>query len=70
MLKIENVPYRIWNSRGSLVDAKDGKRVMALMGREMKAGRAVQFVQHPPTNPTAPDKLPAVYDTISLHIMD
>lgn len=44
MLKIENVPYRMWNSRGSLADAKDGKRVMALMGarNEGRAGRSVR----------------------------
>ena len=69
MLKIENVPYRIWTKRGALSDARDGKRVMAPMARELKAGRAVDFRQTI-VNKTAPGELPAVYDTISLTVMD
>lgn len=77
MLKMENVPYRKWGSgryKGMLVECPEGKRVMALMHKEMKAGKAIDFRQNPPQTATPPIGsgriLTGVYDTISLTITD
>lgn len=80
MLKMENVPYRKWGSgryKGKLVECPEGKRVMALMGKEMKAGKAIDFSQSHPLNDgideTTGKFIPhpsGVYDTISLTITD
>lgn len=71
MLKFENVPYRRWGMGGynkRLVDAKEGQRVMDLMGKVMKEGKAVDFSMSQPlcVNPTPGE----VYDTISLKVLD
>lgn len=67
MLEIRDVPYRMWTDSG-LVDCREGKKVMALMAREMKAGKAVDFQLSHPINPS---KTPGeVYDTISLTVLD
>lgn len=70
MLEIKDVPFRRWSSRGGLVDTKEGKRVIALMHKEMKAGRAVEFWQHPPINPNGiGDGGDDTYDTVSLRVI-
>lgn len=66
---IKDIPYQRWLSRRNYrVFTKEGKRVMALMGRAIKEGRAVEFWLNPPLNPTF--TAGEVYDTISLTITD
>lgn len=75
MLEIKDVPYRAWNRYGELVETKEGKRVMALMFKEMKAGKAVELFQSQPLTRVPPvgsgtGPVNQTYDTISLTITD
>lgn len=72
MLKFEEVPYRRWANGGKfnrqLTNCKEGRRVMAIMGKMMDEGKAVDFRLNPPLSPEC---IPGeVYDTISLTITD
>lgn len=71
MLEFKDVPYRRWKGR-ALIHTGVGRKVMDIMGKEMKAGRAVEFHQSQPINTHADDtREPArVYDTISVTIRD
>lgn len=73
MLEIKDVPYRRWRN-GQLVETPEGKRVMARMFKEMKAGKAVELFQSQPKTmspePGSRHHVNGVYDTISLTVTD
>lgn len=76
------VAYRKWfvpksGAKPYLRETKAGTSLMKMMGEAIKAGKAVEFTQHPPidggTSPDTGKKIPhksGVYDQISLTITE
>ena len=77
MLEIKNVPFRKWHN-GQLVETREGKKITALMFRELARGKAVEMTQSRPLTPTPglhsgginASFNGEVYDTISLTVTD
>ena len=72
MIKFMDVPFSHYR-KGKLVQTKQSRRVMKVMGKEMKAGKAIDFHQSQPLVAHAPMgkadyRDGTVYDTISLTI--
>lgn len=77
MLEIKDVPFRKWHN-GQLVETAEGKKVRALMYKEMARGKAVELTQSQPlTRIPVPGEIAppkslngTTYDTISLTVTD
>lgn len=70
MIKFENVPYRRWikkDDKCRLYETPQHKRIMTLIGRSIKAGKAVSYV-HKIVNERPAHRAP--YDVVSVRISD